>query len=198
MLTLINTNRMVPAIGPIGLDYVAGAVKQARLDVEVLDLCFEDDPAKAMKAYFRGRSPELVGLSFRNADDCFWPSADWFVPGLKDTVETIRSVTEAPVVIGGVGYSIFPEQILEHTGADFGVCGDGETAMIALIRQLQEPRKFEHVPGLLWRDNNGVRRNSPCWPDPISLTTARDSTSDCVRDTSNPRTSPGGIPASPG
>ena len=175
MLTLINTNRMVPAIGPIGLDYVAGAIKQARLDVEVLDLCFEDDPAKAMKGHFRGRSPDLVGVSFRNADDCFWPSADWFVPGLKDTVETIRSMTEAPVVIGGVGYSIFPEQILEHTGADFGVCGDGEIAMIALIRQLQGQRKFEHVPGLLWRDNNEIRSNTPSWPNSISLNTARES-----------------------
>ena len=175
MLTLINTNRMVPAIGPIGLDYVAGSIKQAGLDVEVLDLCFENDPAEAMKGYFRERSPELVGVSFRNADDCFWPSADWFVPGLKDTVETIRSMTEAPVVIGGVGYSIFPEQILEHTGADFGVCGDGETAMITLIRQLQGQREFASVPGLLWRENDEIRSNPPSWPDPISLNTARDS-----------------------
>ena len=84
MLTLINTNRMVPAIGPLGLDYVAGSAKQASLDVEVLDLCFEQDPAKAIKEYFADRSPELVGLSFRNADDSFWPSADWFVPELKE------------------------------------------------------------------------------------------------------------------
>lgn len=175
MLTLINTNRMVPAIGPLGLDYVAGSVKQAGLDVEVLDLCFEDDPAAAMEGYFRDRSPELVGLSFRNADDCFWPSADWFVPGLKNTVETIRGLADAPVVIGGVGYSIFPEQVLEYTGADFGVCGDGETSMIALIRQLQARRRFEDVPGLLWRDDDRIRSNAPAWPDPISLSTPRDS-----------------------
>jgi len=137
MLTLINTNRMIPVIGPIGVDYVAGSAKQAGLDAEVLDLCFEDDPVEAMGRHFRGRSSELVGISFRNADDCFWPSADWFVPRLKDTIETIRNMTDAPLVIGGVGYSIFPEQILEHTGVDFGICGDGETAIVALIRQLQ-------------------------------------------------------------
>ena len=33
MLTLINTNRMVPAIGPIGLDYVARAATEAGLEV---------------------------------------------------------------------------------------------------------------------------------------------------------------------
>jgi len=175
MLTLINTNRMIPTIGPIGLDYIAGHVKQAGLDVEVLDLCFEDEPVEAMKRYFRQRSPDLVGISFRNADDCFWPSADWFVPGLKDTVETIRSMIDTPIVIGGVGYSIFPGQILKYAGADFGICGDGETAIVALLRQLQGQRRFVKVPGLVWRQESHIRANSPCWPDPISLTTARDS-----------------------
>jgi len=175
MLTLINTNRMVPAIGPLGLDYVAGYAKNAGLEVEVLDLCFEDDPAAAIKSYFRDRSPDLVGLSFRNADDSFWPSADWFVPGLKDTIENVRNLTDAPVVIGGIGYSIFPKQILEYTGADFGICGDGEAATAALVRQLRGRRKFEDVPGLLWRENSEIRGNAPAWPGPVSLSTARDS-----------------------
>ncbi|MBL7189388.1 MAG: cobalamin-dependent protein [Phycisphaerae bacterium] len=175
MLTLINTNRMIPAIGPIGVDYVAGSAKQAGLDTEVLDLCFEDDPVEAMSRHFRDRSSELVGISFRNTDDCFWPSADWFVPRLKDTIETIRNMTDAPVVIGGVGYSIFPEQILEHTSVDFGICGDGETAIVALIRQLQGSRRFEDVPGLVWRQGNAIRSNAPSWPDPISVSVVRDS-----------------------
>jgi radical SAM superfamily enzyme YgiQ (UPF0313 family) len=166
---------MVPAIGPLGLDYVAGAAKQAGLEVEVLDLCFEEDAAAALKAYFRDRCPELIGLSFRNSDDSFWPSADWFVPELKDTVETIQSMSDAPVVIGGVGYSIFPEQILDYTGADFGICGDGEQATATLLGQLRGQRRFENVPGLLWRDNGKIRSNAPAWPDSISLSTARDS-----------------------
>lgn len=174
MVKLINANRMVPAIGPIGLDYIAGAARQEGLDVEVLDLCFEDDPAEAMRRSFGGGSPELVGISFRNVDDCFWPSADWFVPELKSTVDTVRTLTDAPVVIGGIGYSIFPERILEYTGADFGIHGDGEAATLALIRELRGARRFEDVPGLVWRRDAGIRRNPPSWPDPISLSTARD------------------------
>jgi hypothetical protein len=70
---------MAPVIGPIGLDYIAASVRQASIDVEVLDLGLADEPAKAIEEYFSVRHPELVGISFRNADDCFWPSADWFV-----------------------------------------------------------------------------------------------------------------------
>lgn len=174
MLTLINTNKMIPAIGPIGLDYVAASVRQAGMDVEILDLGLADDPAEAIRKHLSVGQPELVGLSFRNADDCFWPSGEWFVPGLRDTVKTIRSVASAPIVIGGVGYSIFAKSILEHTDADFGVCGDGEVAMISLIRQIRGTRRFAEVPGLLWRESNSVHSNPPCWPDSVRLSTARD------------------------
>ncbi len=174
MLTLINTNRMLPLIGPVGLDYMAGSVRQAGVDVEVLDLALSQDPAKSIKEYFSVQQPALVGVSFRNVDDCFWPNADWFVPGLKDTIESIRSLTNAPIVIGGVGFSVFSRQIVEYTGADFGIRGDGETAIISLIRQLQESQNFIEVPGLVWWKDGRVYSNRPSWPDQISLTTDRD------------------------
>ena len=164
---------MAPLIGPIGLDYVAASVEKAGIDVEVVDLGLADQPEKAVKDYFSTREPELVGLSFRNADDCFWPSADWFVPGLKDTIKTIRAMTNAPIVIGGVGFSIFAKSIVEYTGADFGILGDGETAITELIRQLQAARRFEDVHGLVWQENNRIHNNPPSWPNSISLGTAR-------------------------
>ena len=164
---------MAPLIGPIGIDYVAASADKAGIDVEVVDLGLADQPEKAVKDYFSTREPELVGLSFRNADDCFWPSADWFVPGLKDTIKAIRAMTSAPIVIGGVGFSIFARSIVEYTGADFGILGDGETAITELYRQLKAARSFEDVPGLVWRDNNSIHNNPPSWPNSISLGTSR-------------------------
>ena len=174
MLTLINTNRMVPLIGPIGLDYIASSVRRAGIDVEVLDLGLAEEPTKAMREYFSFQQPELVGLSFRNSDDCFWPSADWFIPELKKTIQSFKSVTDAPIVIGGIGFSIFAKSILDYTGADFGIRGDGEGAIITLIRQLRAKPVFSNVPGLIWRENGRIGSNTPSWPDSISLVTARD------------------------
>jgi len=173
MLTLINTNRMAPLIGPIGLDYIAASVQNAGIDVKALDLGLTDESAKAIREHFSAREPELVGVSFRNADDCFWPSADWFVPGLKDTIETIRSMTDAPIVVGGIGFSVFAKSICEYTGADFGICGDGEMAITSLIHQLRGARRFTDVPGLIWQENDEIHNNPPSWPNSISLDTAR-------------------------
>ncbi len=174
MLTLINTNRMVPAIGPIGLDYLATSARRANIDVDLLDLCLCDDPDVSLRDYFTNHSPRLVGLSFRNVDDCFWPSAKWFVPDLAETVHKIRNLTDAPIVVGGVGFSIFAERIVEYTGADFGIRGDGEQATVSLYNELQTSRRFNSVDGLVWRLNGTIQSNHPAWPMPLSLPTSRD------------------------
>ena len=174
MLTLINTNRMVPPIGPVGLDYVAGAARAAGVEVEVVDLCLAEDAGAALRITFAQKCPEVVGLTFRNVDDCFWPSAEWFVPRLGETVAAIRALTDAAVVLGGVGFSILPERIVEYAGADFGVRGDGERALVSLCRELAGKRRFERVPGLIWRDDGELRSNAPAWGAPLSLPAGRD------------------------
>lgn len=173
MLTLINTNRMMPPIGPIGLEYIAETAQDQGLEVDVLDLCLCDDPDAALTAYFANRAPTLIGLSFRNVDDCFWPSAQWFVPDLAHLVERLRSLSDAPIVTGGVGFSTFARRVVEATGVDFGVHGDGEQATVALYRQLHNGRAFETVDGLLWRRDGQIICNRPAWPSSLSLPTRR-------------------------
>jgi radical SAM superfamily enzyme YgiQ (UPF0313 family) len=165
---------MSPPIGPIGLDYIAGAARKAGIKTDLVDLCLADEPVKTLQTYFAGHSPQLVGLSFRNVDDCFWPSARWFVPDLTETIRTIKTMTDAPIVIGGVGFSIFARQIVEYTGAEFGICGDGENATVSLHNELGGSRKFENIDGLIWRSNGVIHSNGPAWPEPLSLPTNRD------------------------
>jgi radical SAM superfamily enzyme YgiQ (UPF0313 family) len=146
MLTLINTNTMQPAIAPIGLDYIACAARQSGIETEIVDLCLAENSDTALRDYFTKSKPDLIGLSFRNVDDCFWPSCQWFVPKLAGLIKKLKTLTKAPIVVGGVGFSIFAKQIVEYTGADFGVCGDGEQTIISLYRQL--------------KDNQNIPRNS--------------------------------------
>ena len=187
MLALVNTNRMLPPIAPVGLDYLAGAARQAGLEVEVVDLCLAEDPAAAIDGYFARRQPDLAGLSFRNVDDCFWPGNSWFVPELTETIRRIRTRSDAPIVLGGVGFSVFAAELVELTGADFGIRGDGEEALVTLATELglgamptrsvgmsNGPRRLARVPGLIWRENGLLRSNAPAWPERLFIPTARD------------------------
>lgn len=174
MLTLINTNRMLPPLAPLGLDYVAGAVRWAGGQVELVDLNLSPDADAAIADHFRRCQPDLVGLTFRNADDCFWPSGESFVPVLQHDIAAVRRHTAAPIVLGGVGYSIFPQSLLAETGADFGICGDGEDAVVALLEEVRGRRRWERVPGLLYRQDGVLRVNPPAWPRQLQVPTARD------------------------
>jgi len=174
MLTLINTNRMTPLIAPIGLDYVAGAARKAGIKVDLLDLALVDDPAWVLEDYFAEANPPLVGITFRNVDDCFWPSARWFVPSLQEIVKTVRRLSDAPIVLGGVGFSVFAKAIVERVGADFGIHGDGEEAIVLLCREIAGRGHFEKVPGLVWRQAGQLSANPPAWPEHLSLPTARE------------------------
>jgi tryptophan 2-C-methyltransferase len=174
MLTLVNTNRMSPTIAPLGLEYVGSAAQAAGLPVDILDLGLSNTPKQAIQPYLSLNTPRLVGLSFRNVDDCFWPSAQGFVSQLTQIVQEIRQASEAPIVLGGVGYSIFPGRLLAHTGVDFGIHGDGEQAIVSLYQQLRGARRFDTVPGLLWRKQEKLMSNAPAWPKSLSIPTTRE------------------------
>jgi len=180
MLTLINANSMRPLVAPIGLDYVAGAARAAGVEADVLDLALAADAAAALRRHFESAKPRLVGITFRNASDCFWPSAEWFVPALADLVRTVRTLTDAPIVLGGVGFSIFAERTMERTGADFGIRGDGEQAIVALARQVAGRRRFDAAAGLIWRSGGRLISNPPAWDEPLAVPTARDAIDNAV------------------
>ena len=174
MLTLVNTNRVAPPIAPVGLDYLAGALRDARIDFDVLDLGLVDDPQAAIERHFAERRPDLVAVSFRNVDDCFWPGGAWFVPDLRATVAGIRRVCDAPIVVGGVGYSIFARPIAEYAAVDFGIQGDGEQALVRLLAEIRGPKRFDRVPGLVWRHGAAVQANPAALPRELPIAQPRD------------------------
>jgi len=160
-IALINTNRIQPPVAPIGLDYVAEALHAAGQSVELLDLCWEEDPGAAIIRFFGASEFDLVGMTLRNTDDCAFTSRQSFLPGFVELVKTVRENAGAPIVLGGVGFSVMPEQILTLADTDFGVWGEGEFALPALASFLEKKEPLHQIPGLIWRHDGILRRNPP-------------------------------------
>jgi tryptophan 2-C-methyltransferase len=150
MLVLVNSNRLEPPIAPLGLDYVANAARDCSVPTEVIDLGLAEGRWATELARLGALSPRLVGVSLRNVDDCFWPSATSYLPEACQIIERVRELTDAPIVVGGVGFSIFGQGVLSAVGADFGIRGDGECATIDLYRTLSQPARWSEVEGLIW------------------------------------------------
>jgi len=172
-VVLVNSNRMKPPVAPLALDYVGGRLQAEGIPVELVDLTFADDAGAALSACLGRTEPIAVGITFRNTDDCLWPSGAWFVPQLQELVALTRSLTSSPIVLGGCGFSIFPAEILDLCGADYAIVGDGEEAMFRLVRCLECGGDPRSLPGLGYRDSGVIRVNPPAYDSVLDLPTGR-------------------------
>ena len=160
-VALVNTNRIRPPIAPIGLEYVAEALHTAGHQVEVLDLCWADDWDAAIARFLDRTVFDLVGVTLRNTDDCVFTSRQSFLAEFADMVNAVRKCTSAPILLGGVGFSVMPEQVLELCEADAGVWGDGEFVLVELANRIAERREWLDLPNLIWRRDGKWHRNPP-------------------------------------
>jgi radical SAM superfamily enzyme YgiQ (UPF0313 family) len=78
-----------------------------------------------------------VGLGLRNIDNSGYPETVRYVEDFRALVRAARAATDAPIVLGGAGYSILPREILDYTGADHGIEGEGEAAIVELVAAIQ-------------------------------------------------------------
>ena len=168
-IALINTNQMQPPVAPIGLDYVAEALNAAEHSVQVLDLCWEKDPKLAIADFFKDSEFGLIGMTLRNTDDCAFTSRQSFLPEFIDLAKVVKENSAAPVVLGGVGFSVLPEQILALSNADFGVWGEGEFVLPQLAERLELRQPYQDLPNLIWRHDGEWHRNPPAWRSPADL-----------------------------
>jgi len=133
---------------PLGTACVAASTRQAGHEVLLVDLMQADEPASAVKRAVAEFRPEVIGLSVRNVDDQTMTDTKFFLDEVKQIVNVCRSVSNAAIVLGGAGYSIFPHSLLEYLGADMGIQGEGETALPSLLERLEKRADLSGVPGL--------------------------------------------------
>ena len=160
---LVNPNRMKPPVTPIALDYLAHALSKQGIQADVLDLCLCQDWKAAIDAYFTHSTVDAVGITLRNIDDTTFASQEFFLPGFKEVTDYLRRRTAAPIIVGGSGFSIMPEDVLAYCELDLGIVGDGEESLPLLVQKLAAGDDHRSVPGLVYRDAFGFWRKAPAW-----------------------------------
>ena len=136
---------------PLGLACVAAATRKSGHDVKMLDLMMEKDAQSVLKETIEGFRPDIIGISVRNIDDQNMENPRFLLGRAKEIVSACRSLSKAKIVLGGAGYSIFPERALSFLGADMGIQGEGEVAFPALIERIEQGTDLSGVFGLYLR-----------------------------------------------
>jgi radical SAM superfamily enzyme YgiQ (UPF0313 family) len=150
-ILLINPNQYrFPPVIPLALEYLAGALEQSGHEYRILDLCFSAEPERDLRKAILDHKPDLAGITVRQIDTVLYQNNEFFLDRIKDFVQVIHA-QGLKVVLGGAGFSIMPQAALDYTGADWGIFGPGENALVVLMDQLGNGRA---EPGV----RNGYQR----------------------------------------
>ncbi len=141
-----NSLRAPYPVTPVGLCQVAAAL-EPRWQVRIFDPLAEGaDLAATVGEY----APDYIGLGIRNIDDVVMEDGVSFVDDIRTRfAQPLRRLSRAPLILGGSGFSIFPQELLEECEADYGVVGEGEAAFPALLAALEGGRDPLAIPGVV-------------------------------------------------
>jgi radical SAM superfamily enzyme YgiQ (UPF0313 family) len=165
LLISINQYDFPYPVFPLGLAQVEAALRSAHHETRLVDWNLEQP---SIEELVRDFPPDLVGISLRNIDDALIQRKQTFFNELTDLCHRFRSVSPAPIVLGGSGFSIFPAPLLARSGADYGVQGEGERPLLQLIDHLQAGTDPTAIPGLVYRRDQHVVINPRTDPMPAA------------------------------
>ena len=158
-IVLVNPNPMKPPVTPVSLDYLGSACSDAGIEVDLIDCSVVPDWSKQLSQVL-AEKPTLVGVTVRNIDDSYFASRDFSIRRIIPVLEEIKKSTEAPICLGGVGFSIFTSESLQFCDVPYGICGCGEESLVKLVIALKNKIELETVPGLVWMENGNYRSNA--------------------------------------
>ena len=165
---LINPNRVQPPVAPLALDSIGEALHSHGIRTRIADLCGVGLPAAEVPAgYWQDLDVgdvDALLLTIRNIDDAYYFSQVSFLPQFRSLIRDLRASFRSPVILGGCGFSIAPEALLDFLDADLGVAGAQEADLLRLLACLGHEDAYPEVPGLVWREGGRIRSNPPSPP----------------------------------
>jgi anaerobic magnesium-protoporphyrin IX monomethyl ester cyclase len=139
---------------PIGLAYVAAALKKSGFQVDMLDNYLLEKPIEEVKRELKRLNPEIVGITCSSAT-------------YSRCIETAKAVKETlsscKVVVGGWHPSYEPESMLQHSEIDYAVMGEGERAMVELATHISKGEKdsaIAEIAGVAYRCEGKIVKNA--------------------------------------
>ena len=148
---LINTNTETQPypVPPIGLCLLAAQIED-KFNVIVYDGTFgmTEDLYKLVKEF----DPDYIGFGIRNIDDMVYEKQTIYFDKIRTNfTEPLRKISDATFILGGSGFSIYPEALLEYLGIDIGIVGEAEKSFPLLLESLENGSEMTELRSVVVR-----------------------------------------------
>ncbi len=138
---------------PLGCLQIIAALRNEGHQVRFLDLQIIDDGMRKFDIFFDESKYLLISTT------------SMMLPWLFQTIKRIKDKSpEKKIILGGPGVSPISEEVLRKIkSVDYLVEGEGEVAIIELVKTLEEKHdlshNLRHIPNLVYRENNKIIKN---------------------------------------
>lgn len=140
-----HENIVVP---PLGLMYIASALKAAGIDVVIKDAFAEAMTWPEFEAYISELKPDLLGIGGMS------PVIDTNFKAIKLARPHVKHI-----VMGGPHVSLYKEKIFEQCPeVDIAVIGEGELTAVDVVRALESGAPLDGIPGVVVRGGCYIER----------------------------------------
>ena len=134
-----------------GTRTLSSCLKKYGHNVKVIFLCrnfwerYDDQILAAMVELSRGA--DLIGISLMTN----------FFDNAVQITQRLKRDLDIPILWGGIHPTIRPQECLDY--ADLVCLGEGEEALIELVKKMEEKQDYRHIPGIWAKDKNSIITN---------------------------------------
>ncbi len=164
-----ETEEFIDCPMPIGLAYIAGVLREKKINVKIFDPLaegFENRRSflkgnlkvirvgleeKKIKKFIEEYRPDLVGIS-----NFFTSQANNMFRMAALVKEVDRHI---PVAVGGVHPSADPEECLKDFNTDFVICGEGEYIFLGLAKAIENKMPIKAVKGIFYKEDGEIKNS---------------------------------------
>lgn len=146
-----HTHYVVP---PIGLGYLATALRKNGFAVGIIDGIRENLSLEKLEGKINELKPDVIGIQVFSCD----------AHTVKEYVSKIREIDrDILVIVGGAHVSGVGREVFDYFGGiHFAIAGEAETSFPMLLKKVSAGEKdLEKVPGLIWKKGNNIIANAP-------------------------------------
>jgi radical SAM superfamily enzyme YgiQ (UPF0313 family) len=157
-ILLVSANQLsVPyPVYPLGISYLKTYLQNKLPHLEIAVFDFIDKDYNDFNAFLDEFQPDYTGISLRNIDDVNIYKKESYIHHYKSIIENARKFSKSKIIIGGAGFSIFPETLFSKLDPDFGIYGEGEEQFYKLLTALENNSDFSNIENLLYKKNESI------------------------------------------
>lgn len=150
---IIPPKKSLYAVAPLGLGYLATALRKNNFEVEIIDCIKRKLNHSGLKRYIQKVKPQCVGIQFFSCD----------FDNVNKTAKLIKDIDHCITVLaGGPHPSGIPYETLKaFKELDYGFKGEAEIGLPLLLRRIRGDLDIalQAIPGLIWREDGRVKVN---------------------------------------